>query len=356
MKKIKKYQIEFNPENEELGIQLISFVDKPAIKIKGIKLNSHIEQVEMQFKTQDEKRIVVAPALIPDFPIYRKDNEEGEYYVEFSKETIFKLMSEFNKKNKDYKFNYDHKDNEAPAYVLESWIIENETFDKSRFYGFEGLPIGTWMISAQVTDDNFWENEIKKNGKFGFSVEGFFDLKKMDEFNEMEFEESYTDYPQSVSDNAKKALDWVEQNGWGDCGTPVGKIRANQLANREPISRETIARMASFARHLQYADKELGDGCGSLMVYAWGGKEGIEWAQSKLDEIDAEVFKQEPKKEELTVLQKYFINQRNKFVIEPEAGESESEFVSRCVKKEMYNGYSQDVSLAICLNKYRNKK
>jgi hypothetical protein len=103
-------------------------------------------------------------------------------------------------------------------------------------------------------------------------------------------EESYTDYPQAATENAKIALRWAEANGWGDCGTPVGKIRANQLANQEPISRETIARMASFERHRQYSQRQLGDGCGRLMWLAWGGDAGIEWAQRKLSQIDKEMF------------------------------------------------------------------
>jgi len=98
--------------------------------------------------------------------------------------------------------------------------------------------------------------------------------------------ESYTDYPEAASENAKIALRWAEKNGWGSCGTPVGKARANQLAKREPISRETIARMAGFERHRQNSQKELGDGCGRLMWLAWGGDAGIEWAQRKLKQID----------------------------------------------------------------------
>jgi hypothetical protein len=107
---------------------------------------------------------------------------------------------------------------------------------------------------------------------------------------EQKFAESYNDYPKAASENAKIALRWAEQNGWGDCGTPVGKIRANQLANSEPISRETIARMSAFERHRQNSQKELGDGCGRLMWLAWGGDEGIEWAKRKLEQIDKEQF------------------------------------------------------------------
>ena len=97
--------------------------------------------------------------------------------------------------------------------------------------------------------------------------------------------ESYTDYPKQATENAKIALRYAEENGWGDCGTPVGKQRANQLANGEPISEDTIARMAAFERHRQNSQKELGDGCGRLMWLAWGGDAGVEWAQRKLEQI-----------------------------------------------------------------------
>lgn len=99
------------------------------------------------------------------------------------------------------------------------------------------------------------------------------------------YAETYNDYPKQATENAKIALRYAEENGWGDCGTPVGKMRANQLANGEPISEDTIARMAAFERHRQNSDKELGDGCGRLMWLAWGGDEGIEWAQRKLEQI-----------------------------------------------------------------------
>lgn len=99
-------------------------------------------------------------------------------------------------------------------------------------------------------------------------------------------EQSWNDYPDAAVENAKTALRWVEQNGWGDCGEATGKNRANQLANREKLTRDTIARMSAFQRHKQNSDKPLGDGCGRLMWLAWGGDEGIAWAERKLKEID----------------------------------------------------------------------
>ena len=97
--------------------------------------------------------------------------------------------------------------------------------------------------------------------------------------------ESYNDYPKSAQNAACRAVKWAEENGWGDCGTDVGKRRAHQLCNGENISEDTISRMASFARHLQHKDVPYDEGCGGLMVDAWGSETGIMWAQRKLEQI-----------------------------------------------------------------------
>lgn len=111
-------------------------------------------------------------------------------------------------------------------------------------------------------------------------------IKRNTDTKGLKFAESYNDYPESAVNAAKKAVAWAEKNGWGECLTQTGKIRANQLANKEPISRDTIAKMAAFARHLQYKDVPYSEGCGGIAVDAWGGQAGIEWAQRKLNEID----------------------------------------------------------------------
>ena len=107
------------------------------------------------------------------------------------------------------------------------------------------------------------------------------------------FQDSYSDYPDAVQNNAQNALDWAEENGWGSCGTPVGKQRANQLAKGEPISVETLKRMYSFlSRHQENAkaSKGYGDGCGQLMYDAWGGASALSWAESKLKQIERQSF------------------------------------------------------------------
>tara|TARA_Y100000114_G_scaffold72368_1_gene66305 strand:+ start:6350 stop:7321 length:972 start_codon:yes stop_codon:yes gene_type:complete len=98
-------------------------------------------------------------------------------------------------------------------------------------------------------------------------------------------EETYDDYPQAASTNAKRAIKYKEENG-SSCGTIVGWTRARQIANREKLTRRTIARVASFKRHQQHKDVPYDEGCGGIMWDAWGGSEMIEWAIKKLDKID----------------------------------------------------------------------
>ena len=101
--------------------------------------------------------------------------------------------------------------------------------------------------------------------------------------------ESYSDYPDAVKNNAKAVLKYVEENGWGSCGTEVGKIRANQLAKGEAISLETVKRMYSYlSRHEVDLESSKGysDGCGKLMYDSWGGKSALAWSKSKINQAE----------------------------------------------------------------------
>lgn len=319
----------YSEDGEELGITQVAYTSTPAIITKGLAFN-----IERKLVFADElKYRLAAPAMIPDMPIYRYDDEIGEYEVVFTKEVIEKLRADFMAKKAPVQFNLEHDSQQsAPSYILDSWITgPSETDPSFTKYGIS-VPEGSWFIVSQFTDKEFFKNEILAKDRVGYSIEGFLGLSLS---NISKFE-SYNDYPKAATENAKIALRWAEENGWGDCGTPVGKARANQLANGESLSRETIARMAAFERHRQNSQKELGDGCGRLMWLAWGGDEGIAWAQNKLKQIDAEM-----------TLEVY--------VMEPKPNETEEEFISRCIANEIKDGYPQDQASAICYSKWENK-
>jgi hypothetical protein len=173
------YKITIDPEysenGEDLGIEQIAFTSTPAIKVMGMAFNSQAKQ--MIFKDNVKYRIV-APALIP-MEIYRKDDEDGkEYYVKFTKEEIEKIHSKFMKdmSNKDL-FNLEHDTTETvPAYVLEAWIVDNPRKDKAySSFGIE-VPTGTLMVTAQVTDVEYY-NHLVDNDQVGFSIEGYLGMK-----------------------------------------------------------------------------------------------------------------------------------------------------------------------------------
>jgi len=108
---------------------------------------------------------------------------------------------------------------------------------------------------------------------------------------EDDFAESISDYPEGVKNAAKRAVDYAEKNGWGSCGTQVGKTRASQLAKGEPISVDTLKRMYSYlSRHkvdLQ-SSKTYEDGCGKLMYDSWGGDAGLTYSERKLKQLEKE--------------------------------------------------------------------
>ena len=146
-----------------------------------------------------------------------------------------------------------------------------------------------------------------ENGKwkFGQTGECQYDSKSECETENKDYyaQETYDDYPQAASDNAKRALKWLDENGNpNDCLTPVGFARANQLKNREKLSRDTIARMASFKRHQQHKDVPYDEGCGGIAWDCWGGDEGIDWAIRKLEQID---------KENMAKKKKYYSDEEN---------------------------------------------
>lgn len=169
------YKITIDEEYSEgnvLGIEQVAFTSKPAIKVKGMAFSS---TQEFEFKDEPKMRIV-APAMIP-MDIYRNDDGE-EYYVQFSEAEIENIFSDFmqNLNNKDL-FNLEHDAGETvPAYILEAWLVENPKADKAfTSYGIE-VPKGTLMLTAQVTDKDYY-NSLVKSGKVGFSIEGFLGLK-----------------------------------------------------------------------------------------------------------------------------------------------------------------------------------
>jgi len=175
--------IEFKLTEDVEGLQAIALVDSPAIGLNYQAFAPHKFEV-----INEDKRIVMGAAMIPDLPIYRRD-ERGEYYAIFKKETIKALVQKLFKENKHNVFNEQHNAFKIldGVYIYQSFITDAE-LGISAPSGFENVADGTWFIAAKVENDEAWA-KVKEDGILkGFSVEGVFDLepykfKKMNKLN-----------------------------------------------------------------------------------------------------------------------------------------------------------------------------
>ena len=176
--KIVELVIEEN--NQELAIDAISLVAAPAIESFFVFFGK--EKNNLTFaKVDEEKRMLVSPALIPNKQIFRYDpNTDSDYYVYFSKDTVRKCSELFLKHNNHHKATHEHNERVSGVLTVESWIKEGDS-DKSKLYGYD-LPNGTWFVKMKITNDDLWQ-KVKSGELKGISIEGYFTdrLQKMSE-------------------------------------------------------------------------------------------------------------------------------------------------------------------------------
>ena len=174
MKETKIVELVIADDNQELAIDAISLVSSPAIEQDFIYFGK--EKNNLTFaKVDEEKRMLVSPALIPNKQIFRYDpNTDSEYYVYFSPDTVRKASELYLKHNNHHKATYEHQDRVSGVLTVESWIKEGDS-DKSKMYGYD-LPNGTWFVKMKITNDDLWK-KIKEGELKGLSIEGYFTNK-----------------------------------------------------------------------------------------------------------------------------------------------------------------------------------
>jgi len=170
-------------DSEELTIDAISLVTSPAIEQDFVFFGKENNNLTLA-KVDEEKRMLVSPALIPNKQIFRYDpNTDSNYYVYFSKETVRQASELYLKHNNHHKATYQHEDRVSGVLTIESWIKEGDQ-DKSKLYGFD-LPDGTWFVKMKIENDEMW-NKIKDGELKGLSIEGYF-INKMEKMGKQQF-------------------------------------------------------------------------------------------------------------------------------------------------------------------------
>jgi len=174
MKETKIVELVIADDSQELAIDAISLVSSPAIEQDFVFFGK--EKNNLTFaKVDEEKRMLVSPALIPNKQIFRYDpNTDSEYYVYFSPETVRKASELYLKHNNHHKATHEHKDRVSGVLTVESWIKEGDS-DKSKMYGYD-LPNGTWFVKMKIENDDLWK-KIKDGELKGLSIEGYFTNK-----------------------------------------------------------------------------------------------------------------------------------------------------------------------------------
>jgi hypothetical protein len=171
------------------GVFAISLVEDPAMEEHWIALNKQKPKIKIECaKIDEDKRLLIAPALIPDKQIFRVDENGSDFYVWFSRPTIKKASELFLQRSHHQDATLEHANSVKGISVVESWVKEFE-IDKSVKYGFEHLPVGTWFVSMKIENDEIWKM-VKEGVVKGFSIEGYFTDKMQQMSSKSEEEEA----------------------------------------------------------------------------------------------------------------------------------------------------------------------
>tara|TARA_Y100001972_G_scaffold127318_1_gene183770 strand:+ start:1823 stop:2728 length:906 start_codon:yes stop_codon:yes gene_type:complete len=162
-------EIELFIRNEkEDGVFAVSLVENPAIEENWVALSQ--QEIELKVANED-RRVVVGIALVPEKRIYRKMKDK-EFNIYFSKETIAKAQELYMRNLNANNVTSEHEKPVKNATVIESWIVEDAKNDKSNLYKLNA-PVGSWIIMMKINNDEEWKL-IKKGEYKGFSIEGMF--------------------------------------------------------------------------------------------------------------------------------------------------------------------------------------
>lgn len=165
---------------DEDGINIISLVEYPAVEQNFIQLS---KQYPMHLSLNEEKRELLGVALIPDFPIYRKD-DNGEYYITFSAEAIRKAAINFYRHLNNTMADMEHNHNiENGITYFQSMIIDKEQGICPK--AFKDLPNGTWIVGCKIDNINVWD-AVKNGNVKGFSIDGYFHTEQEERMNKQE--------------------------------------------------------------------------------------------------------------------------------------------------------------------------
>ena len=158
--------------DEETGMFRISLVDDPAVMSNFQAFDAH--KKPMMYAIQDEeKRLVRGCIMRADFPIYRRDEKMGEYYIIYKADTIRAMAEKYLFEGRQNDVNLMHEEgSDVDGVQMVQYFIKG---DGIQVDGFDDCADGSLFGEFHVVNDDIWA-EIKAGIYKGFSLEGVFDL------------------------------------------------------------------------------------------------------------------------------------------------------------------------------------
>lgn len=181
IKNLPIYLAEINDNDE--GIATISLVDFPATQRNFVCFE---EAKEMQmFSVQDEEQhIITGVVMSANTPIYRRNQDGFEYYLVYTPETIRFMAEKLFVDNNQNQIEILHNGKLIEGVYLVELFIKESSKGVSPNY-LENVTDGSLIATYKVRNDEVW-NEIKSGELNGFSLSGWFSIKKEESENSEE--------------------------------------------------------------------------------------------------------------------------------------------------------------------------
>lgn len=230
--------------DDDTGMFKISLVDAPAVMTDFVAFGNQ-RRTQLYAVENEEKRLIFGVVMRADFPIYRRDDRLGEYYVVYKPDTIRKMAEKYLAESRQNNVNTMHEDgSDVDGVQMVQWFIQ----DSTRGIVPEGfdVPDGSLFAEFHVINDEVWE-AVKDGTYKGFSLEGVFDF-----------------VPETSVEEVKEMVD--------ECD---GEFEAMFKKIQTIITRETMSKIDRFKARLAKLLAAFGSVSTDKGVLAWDGDEDL---------------------------------------------------------------------------------
>ena len=322
---MKRYEGKYNKKSK--GVFAISLVNAPATGEHYIAMAKQDKIVKFA-KVDEEQRILMGLVLQPDQLIYRVDENGDEFEMFFSAETIKDFSQNFFQSGFQLNSKLEHDETIENVTFVESWLVADPKKDKSAAYGLS-YPVGSWLVSMKVDNDDIWNNYIKTGELKGFSIDGMVELEEVNFKSNIQMSKSN----KNIIALLKQIVSGAEQ----DVEVTLGSVKSGELDIQfegETLEVGTaVFLIADESEKVQLADGTYKiDDAGEIVV-----KDGLVESMSEGEEVvDEEVVEEVEPEAELA---------EEDEVIEEVNADEESMRVIKEILDDMFKAYAESMEI-----------